>query len=141
MGRIVMGRTMMGRAAMGRAAMQKQEQRGITLLGFLVVLLVVGFCLTVAFRLGPLYLDDYTVAESFAALGDDVRTLSDQGIRAKLYKNFVVNNVDDIDLKAVKIERSSEKILVSLSYERRVALIGNLDAVAKFQHVYDSSRN
>lgn len=131
----------MGRTVVGGTVMPRQEQRGITLLGFLVVLLVVGFCLTVAFRLGPLYLDDYTVGESFAALGDDARTLSDQGIRATLYKNFVVNNVDDIDLKAVKIERSAEKVLVSLNYERRVALIGNVDAVAKFQHVYDSSRN
>lgn len=117
-------------------------QGGLTLLGFLFALLLVGLCLTVAFRLGPLYLDNYTVAESFKALGDDdVRTLSDQGIRQKLYKNFVVNNVDDIDLKAVKIERTAEKILISLDYERRVQLLGNVDAVVKFQNLYDSSRN
>lgn len=118
------------------------RQGGLTLLGFLFALLVIGLCLTVAFRLGPLYLDNYTVAESFQALGDDdVRTLSDQGIRQKLYKNFVVNNVDDIDLKAVKIERTAEKILISLNYERRVQLLGNVDAVVKFQNLYDSSRN
>lgn len=118
------------------------RQGGLTLLGFLFALLVIGLCLTVAFRLGPLYLDNYTVAESFKVLGDDdVRTLSDQGIRQKLYKNFVVNNVDDIDLKAVKIERTAEKILISLNYERRVQLLGNVDAVVKFQNLYDSSRN
>ena len=72
---------------------------------------------------------------------DDVRSLSDQGIRQKLYKQFVVNNVDSIDLKAVQIERSAEKILVSLDYERRVPLLGNVDAVAKFHNVYDSSRD
>ena len=117
-------------------------QSGVTLLGFLFALLMLGFALTVAFRLGPLYLDNYTVAQSFETLGDDnVRTLSDQGIRQKLYKNFVVNNVDDIDLKAVKIDRSAEKVLVSLDYERRVQLLGNVDAVVKFKNLYDSSRN
>ncbi len=120
--------------------MNMHGQNGLTLLGFLFALLVIGLCLTVAFRLGPLYLDNYTVAQSFEALGEsDVRTLSDQGIRQVLYKNFVVNNVDDIDLKAVKIERSAEKILVSLDYERRVELLGNVDAVVKFRNRYDSA--
>lgn len=59
--------------------MNMHGQSGLTLLGFLFALLVIGLCLTVAFRLGPLYLDNYTVAQSFEALGEsDVRTLSDQ---------------------------------------------------------------
>ncbi len=122
--------------------MVMSRESGLSLLGFLFALLVIGFCLTVLFRLGPLYLDNYTVAQSFAALGDDdVRSLSDQGIRQKLYKQFVINNVDDIDLKMVEIERSAEKILVSLDYERRVPLLGNVDAVVRFHNVYDSSRD
>lgn len=39
----------------------------------------------------------------------------------------------------MKIERSAEKILVSLDYERRVELLGNIDAVVKFRNRYDSS--
>jgi hypothetical protein len=96
--------------------MSMSRENGLSLLGFLFVLLVVGVCLTVLFRLGPLYLDNYTVAQSFASLGDDdVRSLSDQ--------------------------RSAEKILVSLDYERRVPLLGNVDAVVRFHNVYDSSRD
>lgn len=122
--------------------MKMRSQVGLTLPGFLFALLVLGFCLTVAFRLGPLYLDNYTVAQSFASLGEgDIRSLSDQGIRQRLYKNFVVNNVDDIDLKAVKVDRSADKILVSLNYERRVNLFSNIDAVVSFENVYDSSRD
>ena len=116
--------------------------RGISLLGVLFVLLLVGFALTVLFRVGPLYLDDYTVRKSFEALGDgNTRTLSDQAIREKLYKYFVVNNVDSIDLKDVRINRTPERIQVSLYYERRVAFAGNLDVVAKFNNVYDSSKD
>lgn len=122
---------------MGRSA-----EHGVSLLGILFVLLLVGFALTVLFRVGPLYLDDYTVRKSFAALSDgDARNLSDQAIRQKLYKYFVVNNVDSIDLKQVRIERNAARVLVSLYYERRVAFLGNLDVVAKFNHVYDSSRD
>lgn len=122
---------------------KSSRESGLTMLGFLFALLVVGFCLTVLFRLGPLYLDNYTVAQSFKALGEegDVRSLSDHGIRQKLYKQFVINNVDSIDLKQVRVERTAEKILVALDYERRVQLLGNLDAVAKFHNAYDSSRD
>ncbi len=122
---------------MGRSA-----EHGVSLLGILFVLLLVGFALTVLFRVGPLYLDDYTVRKSFAALGDgDARNLSDQAIRHRLYKYFVVNNVDNIDLKQVRIDRNAARVLVSLYYERRVAFLGNLDVVAKFNNVYDSSKD
>jgi hypothetical protein len=122
--------------------MGRSVEQGISLLGVLFVLLLVGFALTVLFRVGPLYLDDYTVRKSFEALGDgDTRNLSDQAIREKLYKNFVVNNVDSIDLKQVRIDRNPARILVSFYYERRVQFLGNLDVVAKFNNVYDSSRD
>ena len=122
---------------MGRSA-----EHGVSLLGILFVLLLVGFALTVLFRVGPLYLDDYTVRKSFAALSDgDARNLSDQAIRQTLYKNFVVNNVDSIDLKQVRIDRDAARVLVSLYYERRVVFMSNLDVVAKFNHVYDSSKD
>ncbi|MBK8132861.1 MAG: DUF4845 domain-containing protein [Gammaproteobacteria bacterium] len=122
--------------------MGRSVERGISLLGVLFVLLLVGFALTVLFRVGPLYLDDYTVRKSFEALGDgDTRNLSDQAIREKLYKNFVVNNVDSIDLKQIRIDRNPARILVSFYYERRVQFLGNLDVVAKFNNVYDSSRD
>jgi hypothetical protein len=122
--------------------MGRSVEQGISLLGILFVLLLVGFALTVLFRVGPLYLDDYTVRKSFEALGDgNTRTLSDQAIREKLYKYFVVNNVDNIDLKQVRVDRSPARILVSLYYERRVQFLGNLDVVAKFNNVYDSSKD
>ncbi len=122
--------------------MGRSVEQGISLLGVLFVLLLVGFALTVLFRVGPLYLDDYTVRKSFEALGDgNTRTLSDQAVREKLYKHFVVNNVDNIDLKQVRIDRNPARILVSLYYERRVQFLGNLDVVAKFNNVYDSSKD
>lgn len=122
--------------------MGRSVEQGISLLGILFVLLLVGFALTVLFRVGPLYLDDYTVRKSFEALGDgNTRTLSDQAIREKLYKYFVVNNVDNIDLKQVRVDRNPARILVSLYYERRVQFLGNLDVVAKFNNVYDSSKD
>jgi hypothetical protein len=122
--------------------MPRAAEKGISLLGVLFILLLVGFSLTVLFRVGPLYLDNYTVRKSFEALGDgNTRNLSDQAIREKLYKYFVVNNVDDIDLKQVRIDRSPARVLVSFYYERRVEFLGNLDVVAKFNNVYDSSRD
>ena len=122
--------------------MGRSTEQGISLLGVLIILLLAGFALTVLFRVGPLYLDDYTVRKSFEALSDgNTRNLSDQAIREKLYKYFVVNNVDNIDLKQVRVDRNPARILVSFYYERRVVFMGNLDVVAKFNNVYDSSKD
>lgn len=117
------------------------QQRGLSSLGWLVVLAVVGFFLTTLLKLGPLYLDNYFVAAAVESLkSEDIHNLDSIGIRRKLDNQFIVNNVRDIDPASISVVREKTRTLVNVDYERRVPFMGNVDVVVKFTNQYDSSQ-
>lgn len=121
--------------------MKHTNQQGITVLGGLVTLAIVGFILTAGLKIGPLYLDNSFVKAAIDSLAEEnIHTMSDAEVRRKLSAYFDINNVRDIDMKLIKIEREKTHTLVSLNYEKRINFMGNLDVVVRFENTYDSSR-
>ncbi len=121
--------------------MTHHRQKGVTALGGLTALLIVGFFLTAAFKVGPLYLDNSFVRAALDSLAHErIHTLTDKDVRKKLYSSFDINNVRDIDMKQLKIIREKTKTLVTLNYEKRIEFMGNVDVVVRFENSYDSSK-
>jgi len=120
--------------------MKAKLQQGISSLGLLCVLGLAGFGLLIGFKVGPLFLDNYFVTSAMASLKDEkVQDMTDGAIRRKLASLFIVNNVRDIDMKDIKVERDSRRTLVTLNYEKRVQFLGNVDVVVRFYNAFDSS--
>jgi hypothetical protein len=120
--------------------MTHSKQQGISMLGGLVLLAVVGFFLTAIFKVAPLYLDNSFVKAAVASLQkEDVHGMTDKDIRRKLGAQFDMNNVRDIDRKLIKVTREKTRTLVTLDYEKRVNFMGNVDVVVMFNNSYDSS--
>lgn len=121
--------------------MRHNKQKGMTLLGGLTALLIVGFILTAAFKVGPLYLDNSFVRAAIDSLAqENIHTMTDKDVRKKLNAFFDINNVRDIDTKQIKIIREKTKTLVTLNYEKRINFMGNVDVVVRFENTYDSSK-
>lgn len=121
--------------------MNRTFQQGLSSLSLLVVLAVAGIFLTAAIKIGPLYLDNYFVDAALQSLAkEQVHEMTDRQIRRKVQDYFIVNNVRDVDIKDVKISRQKTRTLVKLNYDKRVNFFGNLDFIATFDNVYDSSK-
>lgn len=121
--------------------MKKHSQRGISSLGLLAILAIGGFVLLAAFRLGPLYIDNYFVSSALDSLADEkIHEMSDGQIRRKLANYFVVNNVRDIDTRDIEIERERTHTLVKVDYEKRVDFLANVDVVVEFKNHFNSSQ-
>ncbi|MDX2350050.1 MAG: DUF4845 domain-containing protein [Porticoccus sp.] len=121
--------------------MKHNKQKGVTVLGGLTVLLIVGFFLTAAFKVGPLYLDNSFIRAALDSLAhENIHTLTDRGVRGKLSATFNINNIRDVDTKQIKIIREKTKTLVTLNYEKRIEFMGNVDVVVRFENSYDSSK-
>ena len=120
--------------------MKQHKQQGLSALGILLVLAIVGFFLTVAARLGPLYIDNSFVNAALQSLSSEpVHKLSDGKIRRRLQDSFTVNSVRDVFAKDTVIERRKTATIVRLDYERRVHLFANVDIVVVFKNTYDTS--
>jgi len=112
------------------------KQRGITLIGFLIVLAGALFVAYIAMKLIPIYLNHYSVVSSMKSLAEepDVTNMSEARLRDLLSRKFSTSYVKHVTARDIEIVRSSGLEVVA-EYEVREDLIGNLDAVITFKRV------
>lgn len=112
------------------------KQRGMTLIGFLIVLSAALFVAYIAMKLVPIYLNHYSVVSSMKSLAAEpnVTDMSEARLRDLLSRKFSTSYVKHITPRDVEIVRSTG-VQVVAEYEVREDLIGNLDAVITFKRV------
>jgi Tfp pilus assembly major pilin PilA len=111
------------------------KQRGITLLGFIMVLAIAGIFAFVGFKLFPVYAEYYSAVTDLksACKEPDAPNASLQEMRAKLDRRFNISYITSINInKDVKLVRNGDVKALNINYEVRKPLIYNLDFVAKF---------
>lgn len=114
-----------------------RHQGGLTLIGGLLILVVVGFVAYLAFQLIPVYLEYFNVISSVKTLREDpdLHARSEHEIRELLKRRFFVNDVKHVKARNqqhVKIRKTNVSTIITVNYEVRVDIIGNLDAIATF---------
>ena len=116
-----------------KALSLRRRQRGISILGILIVLALLSFFLTVAIRLAPTYLEGRSVKtaiESVAEASNSKESLRD--VSRRLTNTFNTNRIEGIKPTDVKVYRDQGKIIIDASYERRTPLFETVDAVLMF---------
>ncbi|MDF3013515.1 MAG: hypothetical protein K0Q78_1719 [Cellvibrio sp.] len=121
-----------------------KHQRGLGMLQWALVIAIAGFFLLFAFKVVPLYAENRYVESALRSLetgGEKLEQMTDAEIKKKLNNFYMINNVrSEGPTKSIKIERESEKALVTVDYETRVPLFWNIDLVLSFQNHLDSTR-
>lgn len=122
----------------------KDKQRGITFLGLLIILGLIGFFAVVILKVTPLYLENSTVNSALDDLAQDagIGKKGKKAMRKKIDRNFYINDVKNISAKDIAIEKSKEKKVwdVSANYEARTSLFGNIGVFIEFQKTVEVPR-
>ncbi len=108
-------------------------------LAMMIMALFFGGLLTLAIKIGPAYLDDFTIQEALESL-DGTDGLSQMGpaqVRSLINKRLSVNNVDGFDPKNISVEKNGELVVIKVDYEVRNNIFRNVDTVVHFQHEYE----
>lgn len=110
------------------------KQRGMTAIGWMLVLGLIAFFTLVTLRLLPMYMEYTKVASVLEALQNEpgITRKSKAEIRKLIGRRFDVNDVRELDPKLASIVQKSGVLTVTMVYERRTSLFGNIDLVAKF---------
>lgn len=116
-----------------------KNQRGASTLGILIAVLFFGSLITLAIKLGPIYLDDLTIQEAIESLDgtENLGQLRPSDVRKLISKRLSVNNVRGFDEKQIEINKDGDTVLINLEYEVRTDLFQNVDAVVHFNHAYE----
>ena len=120
-----------------------RKQRGITLLGFIMVVALVAIVALLGFKLFPAYNEYYGVVTAMKSVaaepGTDKMDLSE--LQRMLQKRFDVGYVDTVEGKNATLIRGTTGNQLNMNYEYRKPLIYNLDYVAKFDYTVNLTGN
>jgi hypothetical protein len=112
------------------------KQRGLTLLSWIVVILFLLFQGVIAMNVVPVYMTDMSVKKIMEELPNDpiVRETASSDLRALVAKRLSINSVYSITPEQIKVRKGSGLNIVTIEYEPRGTLIGNLEYIVKFKH-------
>jgi hypothetical protein len=114
----------------------QRNVRGITLIGFLVMLCVAGFFAYIAMRLVPVYVEYFGVVKAMEMVKSEPGSAqrSVEEIRRDLSLKFDTQYVDDSDVppQSIQLKREGGGATLRIAYEKRVPFMYNIDLVASF---------
>lgn len=118
------------------------RQRGITLLGALVMLSILGFFAFLAMRLFPVYSEYHSVVSAMKGLQGEpgVGQMTPERIRELLNRRMYISYVESVKPNHVKITRSGTGYNLNIKYEVRKPLAYNLEFVAMFDKTVELQR-
>lgn len=112
-----------------------RKQKGMSVLGWLLILAVVAFLASTAFKVIPHYLDFFSLEKIITSVETEkaleIRTIPD--FYSHVSKGLQVNGIRDLDLRdALTVTLENNEFQAHLKYEKREPLIENLDLVVRF---------
>ena len=112
----------------------KQRERGMTFLGLLTILIIVGAGLYAGIRLVPVYLDYMKVARSLEQVRDEHAAIetNPQLIRRSLERRWDVEDAKGIDWRDIAITKTKEGYDMTADYEVETPFVSNVYLLAKF---------
>ncbi|WP_245932464.1 DUF4845 domain-containing protein [Isoalcanivorax indicus] len=117
------------------------RMRGLSMVGWMVVIVIAVVLGTAAIRIIPAYLEYSTINTAINNTLQDSRIImqSDNEIRQAIDRRFSVNNVTAVSSRDLAISKDGGRLHIGLDYEVREPLFGNIDLVIAFQKDYEKS--
>jgi Tfp pilus assembly major pilin PilA len=113
-----------------------RKQRGITLMGFILVATIAGFFALIGFKLFPAYSEYYGVVQAMKSVAATPGSgnMEQTQLQNAIQKRFDVGYVETVKGRDAKLVRDKTGNQLNMKYEYRQPLFYNLDYVAKFDY-------
>ncbi len=125
------------------------RQAGISFIVMLVLVGLFGYAIYIGIKLAPVYMEYFSIKSSIDSLADEMKTRNINKNQAKslLSKRLDANYIRFEELKPSRdacdiskkdifqFKRTKKDIVIGISYEKRVPMVANVDALLNFEHV------
>jgi Domain of unknown function (DUF4845) len=112
----------------------RRHQQGMTLIGILLVLGLVGVILYAGIRLAPLYLNYMKVARSLNATAEEAKGENPDpaNIRHLLSRHWQIEAIDTVDEKDVEVTKDEDGVALHIAYDDSAPYIANVSLMVHF---------
>ena len=111
-----------------------KRQQGMTMIGILFVLALIGVIGYAGMRITPLYLNYLKVARSMEATASEFKgdTVDQAALRRTLEKHWQIEDIDSVEAKDVEIAKDDGVTTMHVSYDDSAPYIANLSLTMHF---------
>jgi hypothetical protein len=112
-----------------------KNQTGLTAIGLILTLIPVGLAVYIILRVAPVYIEALSVGDVVNSLKKelDLKEKSREEISKMIQKRlYEINNVSSVDRDDIKIQKTVNDVTVTIDYEARVPLFGNVALALEF---------
>lgn len=100
----------------------KSKQRGISFFGLVFVAAVLGMGGVIAAQVFPTYLEFVNIQKAVDRAARDGQSVVE--VRAIYDKAAAIDDMKSVSAKDLEVTKENDKVVVSFSYEREIALFG-----------------
>jgi hypothetical protein len=115
-----------------------ERQRGVTFVGWLVMIIPIALVAYAGMRVAPVYLNYLKVARALDATASNVRSddsLNREAIRTTLIRHFEIDSIEYPMANDVSIQREGKAWTLEAKYEDTAPLFANLSLLLSFDKV------
>lgn len=113
-----------------------KSQRGMTGIGWMIVIALILFFAYTVMLLLPIYLENSSVKSVINDLADGTESYSSvKDLRSVINKRLDINMATSVSSADITISRDADVFLVEIEYEVRESFLGNIDLLIKFKSV------
>jgi Domain of unknown function (DUF4845) len=113
----------------------RSKQRGITFIGWILLLTPLAICAYAGIRITPIYLNYMKVARTLEQVKSEFKggaADNQAAVRTALEKHLNIESVDFPDVKDLKITRDGRAWVVNAAYDDQAPLFSNVFILISF---------
>ena len=112
----------------------RKYQRGVTALGWLILMIPIAVCVYAGIRIAPVYMNYMNVVHSLNMVSGEIDngSATAAGIRSAIGKHFDVEYISYPDIKDLKITRENGNWKVEANYDDQAPLFANVSILVTF---------
>jgi hypothetical protein len=110
------------------------KQRGVSLEGFLVVVVVLVLVSVTAMKIVPAYIQDKTIKSKLEEVANDpdLKNAPVHEIRAAFSKRATVSDITAIKAEDIEVAKDANGMILSARYSVKIPLLGNAALLLEF---------
>lgn len=111
-----------------------RRQEGLTLTGLMVVAVILIFVLLLGFRIGPPYIENFTINKQLKAIANEFDASGGprKEIELAFLRRATIENIHTVSEGDLQIDKSGDRLVISADYSVRVPVVGNISACIDF---------
>jgi len=111
-----------------------KKQRGISLLGLIVILVVLGMGAMLGFRLFNPYMQYFTIQKTFKALAvsPELRSGNRRDILTAYQRYSMIDSITAISDDDIEVTKDGNTLVISATYSVKVPLVANFNLLIDF---------